>query len=432
MAKKKLTEEQEKEIKLLQANNEMLEKTKEEARLRGNEKSVERIQLAQDDVIEQMKKIDPSSVENVKKKTKKTSKVEEMMLSHQDDDDVISVFDALKETEKESEKKEETKTVTLDVAYEESETTTELREERRFDYNNVDPEAQYDIVSLPSNGECYKGKCSRVPVAYLTANDENLITSPSLYKDGLVIDFLLKNKVMNSEIDVDELCSGDVDAIILFLRATSYGTDFPISAYDAKTKQNIESVVDLSTLKYKEFTLKADEDGLFDFECPLTKDKLKFRFLTRKDEKNLKLLSKIENDATKGLLIENSISDIKEAIVTDSSLNGGDKAKMYEIMETITNWADKLKESKKPRVSRTLTNRMEMNIVSVNGETDRKFIAKYVKNMNTRDALAFRRYVIQNEPGVDFSITVERPKNLGGGSFETFLEWNDFVFYNIV
>ena len=32
MAKKKLTPEQEKEIKLLQANNEMLQKTKEEAK----------------------------------------------------------------------------------------------------------------------------------------------------------------------------------------------------------------------------------------------------------------------------------------------------------------------------------------------------------------------------------------------------------------
>ena len=51
--------------------------------------------------------------------------------------------------------------------------------------------------------------------------------------------------------------------------------------------------------------------------------------------------------------------------------------------------------------------------------------------MGTRDSLEFRRYFLENEPGVDFEIEVERPENLGGGSFKTFLEWDDTVFLNI-
>lgn len=421
--KKKLTEEQEKEILLLQANNEMLERTKEEAKLRGNEKSVERIQLAQNDVIEQIKKIDPTALkDNPKKRGKKKNVIEEIALSHDDDD--MSVFDILskKETEEKKALAETKNTVDDKVEY---------VEQKKFEFNNIDPEAQYDIVTLPSNGECYKSKCSRVPVAYLTANDENLITSPSLYKDGIIIDFLLKSKVMNSDIDIDDLCSGDADAIILFLRATSYGTEFPISARDPETKETIEGVVDLSTLKYKEFKLKADENGYFDYEMPLSKDKIKFKFLTRKDEKNLRILSQMDNDITKAVLVEESVETIKNAITIDKKLESRDKTEMLKSFEKITEWANKMKENDKPIINRAITNRMEMNIVSVNGEEDRRFIAKYVKNMNTRDSLAFRRYVIDNEPGVDFEINVNRLESMGGGSFKTFLEWDDTVFLNI-
>ena len=78
-----------------------------------------------------------------------------------------------------------------------------------------------------------------------------------------------------------------------------------------------------------------------------------------------------------------------------------------------------------------ITNRLEMSIVSINGETDRKYISKYVKNMNVKDSLMLRRYILENEPGVNFEIEIERPLSLGGGSFKTFLEWDDSVFLNI-
>jgi hypothetical protein len=74
---------------------------------------------------------------------------------------------------------------------------------------------------------------------------------------------------------------------------------------------------------------------------------------------------------------------------------------------------------------------MEFNIVSINGNSDRKFIHEAVKEMPAQDALALRKYILENEPGIDFEITVERPESLGGGSFKTFLEWADTVFLNI-
>ena len=74
---------------------------------------------------------------------------------------------------------------------------------------------------------------------------------------------------------------------------------------------------------------------------------------------------------------------------------------------------------------------MEFQIQSINGVTDRKKIHEEVLNMLAGDSLALRKYINENEPGMDFEITVERPESLGGGSFKTFLDWDDSVFLNI-
>ena len=425
MAKKKLTPEQEKEIKLLQANNEMLQKTKEEAKLRGTENSVRRIELAQQDVYEQVKKIDKTIAEKMMKAdgaSDEKSVVSTMLENNYSDS---SIFDVLKkhEEKEEAKAKEEKKTKTENVVKEAVFSNT--------DFNNVDMDVQYDVISLPSNGECYKMKIERVPVGYLTAYDENFITSPNLYKDGLVIDFLLKHKVMNKDINIDELVSGDVDAIILFLRATSYGNDFPIYVRDPESGEQIETVVDLSTLKYKEFVLKGDADGYFDYELPISKDKVKFKFLTRKDEKNLRLLSSLESENVKAQTIKSSISVLKEAVKSDRYLDGKDKQELLKDFDKMKPWIQKLEETHTTPFNKLITNRLEMSIVAVNDNYDRSYIAKYVKNMIARDSLMLRRYILENEPGVDFEIEVQRPEALGGGSFKTFLEWDDNVFLNI-
>ena len=425
MAKKKLTPEQEKEIKLLQANNEMLQKTKEEAKLRGTKESVKRIEIAQQDVYEQLKKIDTDIAEKIfnENSLEEKSVVTSMLENNYSDE---SVYDVLSKNEKKT-KKENKKTET-------SKTENVVKEAiiSNTDFNNVDLDMQYDVIALPSNGECYKNKTERVPVAYLTAYDENFITSPNLYKDGLVIDFLLKHKIMNKDINIDELVSGDVDAIILFLRATSYGVEFPIYVRDPQSGEQIETVVDLSTLKYKEFNLKADSNGHFEYELPVSKDKVKFRFLTRKDEKNLSLLSSLESENVKAQTIKSSLNVLKEAVKSDKYLDGKEKQELLKDFEKMNPWIQKLEETNTTPYNKLITNRLEMSVVAVNDNYDRKYITKYVKNMVAKDSLMLRRYIIENEPGVNFEIEVERPEILGGGSFKTFLEWDDNVFLNII
>ena len=218
--KKKLTPEQEKEIKLLRANNEMYERTKEETRVRGNAQAVKRIEIAQEEIQNKMKSImngDITSLE-IPKEDIKPIVIEHKPIIETDEsidnlnnakffenpnvsEEGDSVFDILEKHKMEEENKI--------ARHKRKGTETNIEQESKIRYgeeivnpsettfNNVDTNAQYDVISLPSNGECYKNKIGRIPVSYLTAYDENIITSPNLYRDGLVIDYLLKNKIVN-------------------------------------------------------------------------------------------------------------------------------------------------------------------------------------------------------------------------------------------
>ena len=420
---KKLTEEQEKEIQILLANNEMLENSKKDAETRGKKNSVKQIERAQEDVIKQINSIDPSALN--KKKASSTIF----------DDTDISMFDMLKANEEDnrintvSEENDSKKIDTVDE--EQVMSQSETVDSEKTNFNDVDPSLQYDVIQLPSNGQCYKSKIDRVPVAYLTAYDENIITSPNLYKDGLVIDFLLKNKIVNKDINVDDLVSGDADAIILFLRATSYGPDFPIVVQDPETGEQIETSVDLTTLKPKEFKLKGDENGHFEFVTPLRKDTIKFRYLTRGQERKLKQVTELEGYGTKSHMLERERELLLAALSNDKVLNESERKSIRAAINTMKNWSKRLSDLNDSEYTKIMTNNMQLQVVAVNGNYDKEYVRKYVNAMPARDSLALRKYINNNMPGIDFNIEIQRPESLGGGSFKTFLNWDDSVFLNI-
>ena len=424
---KKLTEEQEKEIQLLLANNEMLEKTKKEVKGRGNKSSLKQIERAQEEVVNHINSIDPNALNNSKKKDNSEIfggtdiSMFDMLKADDEDNSVSNVQSSEVDAVNDGDDDEGVARIRQD--------DTTSSDERTF--NDVDPSLQYDVIQLPSNGQCYKSKVDRVPVAYLTAYDENIITSPNLYKDGLVIDFLLKNKVVNSDINVDDLVSGDADAIILFLRATSYGPDFPIVVKDPDSGEQIDTVIDLTKLKPKEFKLIGDENGHFEFTTPLRKDKIKFRYLTRNQERKLRRVTELEGYGTKSHMLDIERETLLGALSNDKVLNEQEKKNIRSAIATMKNWSKRLSELNDSEYTRIMTNNMELQVTAVNGNYDREFIRKYIRMMPARDSLALRRYITENTPGIDFNIEIERPESLGGGSFKTFLNWDDSVFLNI-
>ena len=289
----------------------------------------------------------------------------------------------------------------------------------------------FDVIPLPSKGECYENGMATIAVSYLTANDENMIVSPNLYRDGLILDYLLKAKIKNNNIDPDDLLEGDREAIILWLRATSYGTQYPITVTDSKTDVNFDTVVDLTQIKHKPFVLKGDGDGCFDFTLPVSKDEVKFRFLTHGDIKQIEGIEKEEQVNVKKERLTNIVEELNQYIENDDILTKDEKMRLYEAKRNISKWCDKIEADNDMGYTHTLTNRLELSIVSINGTHDREYISDYVQNMNVRDALAIRRYISDNEPGLDYSVNVERPESLGGGSMPVFLSLDEYVFLNI-
>ena len=304
-------------------------------------------------------------------------------------------------------------------------------EDDNFDITGIPDYVQYDVLPLPSDGQCYKSKKSRIPVAYLTASDENLITSPNLYRDGKILDMLLKRKVLDKSINVDELCKGDRDAIILWLRATGYGVDFPIKVHDPELDTDYDTVVQLDQIKTKPFTLTGDENGWFDYETN-SGDKIKFKYLNRLEELELQKSVRFDTNNQRKQKIANIAKDLTDEAKDDTTITISEKNKLLSAAKLIKSWSDKIKgNNEHDGYGKQMTTSMVLSTMSVNGNTDREYIQHYIENMRTREAYDYRTYITEHEPGMDFNITINRPESLGGGSFDTFLEFNSFIFLSI-
>ena len=422
-----------KELKTLESSYLMYENTKEEALAQlkkrvdenGDRKysdedikeKIEIIQVAENDIIEKYLSLGGTK-EDLEKAKKGTQKKKKKSTSGEVVSDKKNILDRVMSDFNQIEKEEE------------------IKDETQFSEflpRNIVPsqDTTYDVIPLPSNGECYKNKLSKIPVAYLTAYDENMILSPNLYNNKLIIDYILKEKILTNEIDPDDMLEGDREAIILYLRASGYGNEYPISATDNETGTKFDSYVDLSQLKFKPFKLKGDANGWFEYTLPVSKKVVKFRFLTHRDYVRLKKASELEVNMLKKNSLINIVNTLDSYINEDTELDRNDKVTYKQAIRNIENWKDSIPDEDATPYTHTITNALELEIMSVDGVTDRKIIRDFIANMKTLDSYHLRKYIQENEPGIDYHFTVQKPESLGGGSQEVFLQFDEYIFLNI-
>lgn len=421
---------QEQALKILESSYDMYERTKkdverkmkdelnEDGSKRYSESAIQdklrQIQEAEDDIIQQYIQTGGNPDDLKKRKPKKnTAKTIEKLAKQ--------ATNTKKSTATNTKKMTETKKEVVETPKQ----TTYIPKKREFSAN-----VSYDVIPLPSKGQTYRHKTDRLQVAYLTANDENMFVSPNLYRDGLLIDFLLNEKIMDAGIDPSELLDGDRDAIILWLRATGYGNEFPITATDNETGTEFETIIDLSQIKFKEFNLVSDDNGWFTFELPMSKDEVKFKFLNHRETEDFNRSEVAENASAVKEKLSQMASDLRTYLDNDSNLQKAQKSKLYEACRNIEDWYEEIEDDGE-YYSKTLTNRLTTQVMSINGNTSKRFIAEYVENMNVRDSLALRKYITANEPGLNFELEIEKPESLGGGSQKVFLPFDQFIFLNI-
>jgi hypothetical protein len=222
----------------------------------------------------------------------------------------------------------------------------------------IDPTIAYDVVELPSRGIHYASKKKSFKVAYLTAADENILSSQNLIQSNGVIPELLKRKILDRDITFEEIVEEDKEAVLIFLRNTAFGSEYTMNLTDPKTKEPFVHIVDLSTVKMKPFDLVADPNGEYKFFLPKTKAEITFKFITQTQEDEL----------------------------------------------------DKLKTSWNGLgVAPIVTKRLEMMIKSVAGNRDMMQIHNLVENMPITDSQDFKKFVSENKPGLDLTQTVIAP-----------------------
>lgn len=446
MSNQKMTEEERlNELKLLKASYDMYERAKKDTMNKRNEaKNKEGKQTySEKDNKKTMELMDTMQKDIITKYEMLGGDLEELKKDIGNEDGRYGTYTANSENLlEESTDKNNSPTLIGDGVMDylsKIQSTFEIKEEPKKTFKKEDffdtkkIKEQFDSIPLPSKGECYANKMSKVPVAYLTAYDENIIVSPNLYKDGSFLEYLLKAKILNPSVDSDDLLPGDRDAIILWLRATGYGNEFPVTVTDNETGKEFDTNIDLSKIEYKDFDLKGDENGWFKYTLPISKDEIKFSFLTYKQ---IKMLNKMEEDENISIKRE-ELKAISDKIMRfkredlSNTINKQFGRRIDEAIKTLDEWYDMIEVDNIARISHSLTNRLIMTIKEINGITDKNFISEYVTKMNIRDSAALRKYITENEPGLNFEIEVERPKSLGGGSMKTFLNFDQFIFLNI-
>ena len=214
-----------------------------------------------------------------------------------------------------------------------------------------------EVVDLPSKGLLYPKdsplSSGTIEIKYMTAREEDILTSANLIKRGIVVEKLLESLIVDKSIKVDDLLIGDKNAVLIASRILGYGKEYSLE-YDG---QVIE--VDLTSLKDKKLDENIVTDGVneFEFELPATKRKLTFKLLTSGDEKEI-----------------------------DKEVKGFEKVG--------------------DGIGYDLTTRLKRQIISIDGDTKRASINSFVDNeFLSRDSMAFRTHIDEIMPDVDMTST---------------------------
>ena len=214
-----------------------------------------------------------------------------------------------------------------------------------------------EVVDLPSQGLLYPTdsplSSGKIEIKYMTAREEDILTSANLIKKGIVIDKLLESLIVDKSIKIGDLLIGDKNAVLIAARILAYGKSYSVE-YDGQ-----QLVVDLTTLKDKKLDETKVSKGVneFEFELPATKRKLTFKLLTSIDE-----------------------TEIEKEIAGYEKIGDG--------------------------ISYGLTTRLKHQIVSVDGDNKRASVNSFVDNeFLSMDSRAFRTEVSRIMPDVDMTST---------------------------
>jgi hypothetical protein len=221
------------------------------------------------------------------------------------------------------------------------------------EYGQANFSLPHDVVPLPSQGIFYKNKKKSIKVGYLTATDENLLMAGG---DDMTPN-LLRTKIYEPDLRVEDMLEGDVEAVLIFLRNTAFGPEMELTLTDPSTRKPFKTTVLLDQLTILQGQ-QPNEDGTFTTTFPKSQTTVKLKPMTY------------------GEILENQRA-------ADSYPAG--------------------------RVVPKVTLRLQKEIIETNGSTDKGEIAKFIESMPIADSKFIRKFMEDNEPRLDMKRIVMTP-----------------------
>lgn len=222
-----------------------------------------------------------------------------------------------------------------------------------------------EIIRLPSKGWFYPEghplAAGEVEMKYMTAVEENILSTQSLIRSGKVFDKLMQ-ALMVTDFNYGDLLLMDKSAIFINARVLAYGSDYDVEIECPNCGKSQNHVVDLTQFQTSEIDWSAFTKGTNEYQFKLPKaDKiLTLKFLTYDDE---------------------------QAIEKD--LEGARKLTAVTGIDT------------------ELTTRLRALVVAVDGSTDRADINNTINGLLGPDSLALRKHIKQVTPELDTTYTFQ-------------------------
>lgn len=222
-----------------------------------------------------------------------------------------------------------------------------------------------EIIPLPSKGLIYPQghplESGVIEMKYMTAKEEDILTSQNLIKQGVVLDKLFESLIV-TPVSYNDLYMGDKNAIMVAARILGYGKDYQVEVDDPfspGTKQKV--TIDLTQIEHKEvdYSLFEKRVNEFDYELPNSKRVVTFRLMTHALEKDI-------------------------------------QAELKTMNKTLV----------RTGIDRELTTRLKHIITSVDGESGRATVNHFVDNeLFAADSRALRQYIKSISPDLDLTYT---------------------------
>jgi len=216
----------------------------------------------------------------------------------------------------------------------------------------------HDVVQLPTGGIFYKSKKRSVKVGYLTANDENILISGLQGGRENIVSNLLRNKIYEPDLKVDDLIDSDIEALLIFLRNTSFGPEYTIKLIDPLTGKQFEVTILLDELNIKQASTTPNEDGTFTTVLPKSNVTVKLRPI--------------------------SYGEILEIERLSESYPAG------RVVPKI-NW------------------KLNKQILELNGNSDKSQISQFIETLPIMDSKYIRQFLKENVPSLDLRKQVYAP-----------------------